>query len=667
MFKSHVEELIRVYECLFQDISYAYPTLQGEFERDLAHLKNLVRSRGIHILCVDLPAAGKHLDRCLSEGFYTCSGLPLTKRCPRTVAIPEFLRGLYLEVFDENGRLKEDCNVDAILFLRQLFGCAKKASIPCSDRAVADEVREFYQLDCSLPEPEQFWYEDNPPSEVIERTYHGYSAGAQASFASQGERSMYLKMAYGIAQWLSSHKSFETAGAQYLVSSFVRNLDHIQGLLAATLGPYRPDEWSFKHGPGAIAERTGSVNKYQFVNWSRGLESVFPIADFGFHNHAAWGRWVASGGSSIEGFNPHSRLVAVPKTLKRPRLIAAEPSEHQWCQQNLWHYFRTQVARTWIGSFVNFHDQNLNQELCLRGSKDGSMATLDLSSASDRVTCHHVGQLFRTNLNVLQALRASRTRCLSQTIVTSVPAVLRLKKFSTMGSACTFPVESLMFLTVALAAVLTQRRWPVAVKSISRLIGEVAVFGDDLIVPTESWEFVSTCLEALGFQVNSLKSFGTGMFRESCGVDAFRGIEVTPAYWRAPVTSDPESVVSKLAVRNNFYMKGFWKTAEYLTSTLPSRAIPRVSIDSGVCGLKSFLGANCTGQKTRYNSDLQREEVRMLKLRSKSSRAPITDDSAFLQFFTENPEPFSQWQSGTAQRPKHRLALAWEAVEHLGS
>jgi hypothetical protein len=70
MLNRHVEELLQVYRCLFKDIGNAYPELRDELELDLAHLAEFVDERGIDAFCIDLPAVGKHFDRCLSEGFH---------------------------------------------------------------------------------------------------------------------------------------------------------------------------------------------------------------------------------------------------------------------------------------------------------------------------------------------------------------------------------------------------------------------------------------------------------------------------------------------------------------------------------------------------------------------------------------------------------------------
>jgi hypothetical protein len=660
MLNRHVEELLQVYQCLFRDIGNAYPELRGEFELDFERLTRLATQRGISVFCIDLPAAGKHFDRCLSEGNFSISGLPFTKRCPRYVMYPQFLRGLHEKVFSESGCLKEDCDHEAVLYLRQLYYCAKKVELDCPLENILDSVKEFFETDDHLPEPEGFWSADRPTIEDIEKSYTGFC------------RSLIYSSRVGADE------------SQFRV--LLKNLDYITGVLSSTLGPYQPSDWSFRHGPGAVAERKGIVNKYEFVNWSDRLDSVFAYADFGFHNHSAWARQVAvadygsdrpdeelaiarhsPGGAMIAPTenDPCSRLIAVRKTLKVPRLIAAEPTEHQWCQQNIWHFLRTRTEKTWLGQFVRFGDQTFNQALSKRGSADGSLATLDLSEASDRVTCHFVGQMFRSNLGLLQALQSSRTRRISQDISPDVPALFYLKKFSTMGSACTFPVESFAFLSIALACTMTVRRLERSKKSIYSLIGDVAVFGDDIIVPIDVRELMVEALEVFDFKVNSAKSFWNGNFRESCGVDAFRGVDISPEFWRSPTKSDPESIASALTVSNNFYKRGYWHAAEYIASTIRRSSIATVAVGSGAFGKESFLGTNLHGLSRRVHLGLQKDQVRLLTLKSQQKRIPTGRDSMLLQYFTEAPEPYCPWTAGVAQRPKLRLCLGWVDVESL--
>lgn len=648
MSNCHVKELERVYEALLADAAYTFPTLESEFERDLKRLQRFVKHRGIRVYLEYLPAIGKHLDRCLSDGKYIQGGLPLTKRVSPWVVVPKFLRGLYLLVFDESGSLREDCSVEAVFFLRQIYFAAKKADYACSDEKVLESVQDFIDTDTQLPIPERYWDAVEPEDLAADPPYYGFS------------KSELLK---------DRLRSIEDPRRKLDVSLFLTKLDTVSGLITSTLGPYRPADWRFRHGPGAISEATGPYNKYCWTNWSKPLESEFPFADFGFHNFSSWAaRCTSSTPAQRVQSRTHrpSRLIAVPKTFAGPRLIAAEPSEHQWCQQNIWHYFCRRVHRSWLLGFVNFRDQSRNQELCLAGSRNDTLATVDLSAASDRVTCQAVGQFFRGNPKLLSSLRACRTRSVEQNLVETLPETVRLRKFSTMGSACTFPVETVLFLGIAIAAVLTVRKLKPTLENVRSLRGEVAVFGDDIVIPVDSRELFVEALEVLYFKVNSHKSFWTGKFRESCGVDAFDGVDVTPVYWHRSYNGGPESLASVVECRNNYYSKWLLNTAAYLTSTLPEDLnIPQVAMRSGVFGFKTRCRPRNVALSGRYNHGLQRAELRVRSIISKQARAQTNDDTALLQYFTEAPGPLTKWSHGVPQRPLLKTKKRWVAEEDI--
>jgi len=233
-----------------------------------------------------------------------------------------------------------------------------------------------------------------------------------------------------------------------------------------------------------------------------------------------------------------------------------------------------------------------------------------------------------------------------------------------MGNACTFPVESLIFLSIAIASVLAARRLRFTMRNIKLLIGEVAVFGDDLIVPVDSRELLIEALEVLDFKVNVAKSFWTGRFRESCGRDAFRGYDVTPAYWRTFNDGKPEALASTVDTRNNFYKKSLYPAADRLASTI-RKDIPYVHMGSGVFGLQSSVPADYSGFRTRWSRQLQRTEIFVATLIAKQERIPIENDSALLQYFTEEPDPLTMWKSGTPQRPLVKIRQRWVALSDL--
>jgi len=679
MSKCHVTELQNLWDAILTDASHAFPTLRDEFERDLARLHSVVAHRGIRVFLEDLPAIGKHFDRCLSCGLYSLSGLPLSKRYSNKVVIPKFLRGLYLEVFHDTGRLKEDCNVEAVFFVRQLTLAFKKGKLSCPQKANEQEVVEFFEVDKGLPEPEKFWSTraETRPVALGDGTFHGRKDSSAdlgsgcsltAAAPSGSETLATRRMTYEGFNKSSLYKGrVDALPAQKRkqLSVLLARLDQVSSLITATLGSYDPSVWRFRHGPGAVSEYRGPANKYCWTNWSDTLESEYPIADYGFHSYSSWAGRVHTG-RDISSRELSSRMVCVPKTYSKPRLIAAEPSANQWCQQNCWHYFCERTRGSWLNQFVRFNDQTLNQDLCIAGSRDGTLATIDLSAASDRVTCHAVGQMFRGNPRLLNCLRAFRTQIVSQDVTDKVPQEIPLRKFSTMGNACTFPVETLIFLSAALAAVITHRglrpnkrnTWKQVIES---LAGEVAVFGDDIVIPVDSRELFVEALEILDFKVNHQKSFWNGNFRESCGVDAFRGENVTPAYWRTFNDGKPESLASTVEAANNFRRKFLLTAADRLASTLPP-GIPVVNMRSGVFGLKSFAGVDLRGFKLRGNNDLQRTEVFALSLIGRQAKVPIKDDSALLQFFTEDPDPFTKWESGVPQRPELKIKFRWVAL-----
>lgn len=652
MSKSYVQELLGVVDAILDDIRYSYPALAGELDRDIKRLRRSAEQRGIYYLVETLPAVGKHLDRCLASGQYTSSGLPTTSRVSGEVRVPKLLRALYLLVFEGSGRLRDDYDVEAILFLRQILYVGKKAEMHCGLGAVKKEILDFMQTDAALPCPEEVWESSSPAPEHF-RIYRGFKRS-----------SMYVARAR------------KTAGAEMpAMLAVLEALDFVSARIASALGRYDHRDWRFRHGPGVVSTSPRYTNKYYWTAWPTRLENAFPLADCGFHSYASWADGVKWWDESSEELA--SRLIDVPKTFLKPRLIAAEPGPYQWCQQNIWHYFRSRCEGSWISNFVRFNDQSRNQELCKRGSVTGDLVTLDLSSASDRVTCHAVGQMFRTDPGLLLALHATRTR-LCQLPTSSgfygedeEPVDILLRKFATMGNACTFPVETLIFLCISIAGCLVSRNLPLRMESILGLSEEVTVFGDDIVVPTDCWELVAKTLEVLHFKVNANKSFterpsnGRPTFRESCGVDAFGGVDVTPTYWRSLCTNTPESIASTVEVSNNFQKKFMSKAARRVASTI-RMALPHVPMDSGTFGLKAFVPSRFSG-KQRYNEALQRLESLAPTLITKVKKTPSEDDTALLQFFTERPSPLNMWKSGTAQRPELKIRLQWVPSREFGN
>lgn len=678
MSKCYVVELVNVYLHIMKDVLYAYPSLKPELSKDWQRLTRLVTQRGLHFFTVDLPAMGKHLDRCVTMGLYKVSGLPGASRVSGTVPIPKLFRGLYLQIFTKDGRLKETIDDEAYFFLRQLLFGAKKVSLDCSEEATRREVESFISTDGSLPDPGPFWLKD-----LVEE----HDIPTRGFAADGGHREGRTTTLQGVSTEDPQAASKPEKASKENLNLWAM-LDTVSSLVALTLGHFDPDKSEFRHGPGAASDLRVGENRYRFDSWPDRLDHVFPWADCCFSNYWSWADHLIldqnRGGVSRPGDQfkhdcdvgdplvPMSKLCAVKKTMEKPRLIAAEPHYHMWCQQNVRHFMYSQTEESWIGQFIKFDDQTQNQELCVRGSIDGLIVTLDLSDASNRISCRHVEKFFRANVGLLLALRASRTRYVEERYTSQEGSVVDLRMYATMGNATTFPVQSLIFLGCALTACLVDRGvkpreiWDSPDK-IQSLVGQVSVFGDDIVLPKEHAGTLIKLLELLEFKVNINKSFMEGNFRESCGVDCFRGENISPVYYHGPYEGTPASYASTIEVSNNFYRRFLVNTSEYLRSTIERFRIPLVPYGSGYLGWESFVSPSESQYtfKCRWNRDLQRKEYWIPCIIAQNPRAPIEDDSALLQFFTEHPDPSIQWEGGVAGRSVQKIKHRWVPVSDL--
>lgn len=295
-----------------------------------------------------------------------------------------------------------------------------------------------------------------------------------------------------------------------------------------------------RHGPGAVATGEKLEEKWVFTRKYSRIHQYYPYYDY----------FIVGGGRELldrlgwyKSLEPHesgvAKVVLVPKDSRGPRLISAEPLEYQWIQQGLGRKlssFLEAVSPLTRGQ-INFTNQEINRQLALSSSTTGEFVTLDLKDASDRVSLELVRRVFKGTPRLLQALEATRSNA------TLLPSgeVIELKKFAPMGSSLCFPVEAYIFWVLVVAAAVYEARLPL------RKAGKLAfVYGDDIIVPADWSERSMQVLESAGLVVNRDKSCISGNFRESCGMDAFKGVQVTPIRLKTQF-SDRESDGTVLA------------------------------------------------------------------------------------------------------------------------
>jgi hypothetical protein len=326
-----------------------------------------------------------------------------------------------------------------------------------------------------------------------------------------------------------------------------------------------------KHGPGRTADYLTGNQKWTLPRWHERLEYLFPYLEMALPNARHWQK-IDQVDFLGPGDEPPVRVKVIPKTQTTPRLIAIEPTCMQFVQQAISIPMRELLeSDETFGSFVGFTEQWPNQAMAQIGSEDGSLATLDLSEASDRVANWLVEDLFQDFPHFLEGIQA----CRSTTAQLPSGEVIPLLKFASMGSALTFPIEAVVFATIALTACLKADGLPQTAKGLRKalesLVERVRVYGDDIIIPTDKAETVIEYLEMFGFKVNRRKSFWTGEFRESCGKEYWNGLDVSIVRFRKALPAsrrDADEIVSTVATRNLLAKAGLVKTAAVLDSVL---------------------------------------------------------------------------------------------------
>lgn len=377
----------------------------------------------------------------------------------------------------------------------------------------------------------------------------------------------------------------------------------------------------FGFGPGAVVEGYAQHEKYVkfkmpplVVSRNLGLRDIFTpspgvsdpdniilVENFTDKEREVWK-------ASLDGGGVTSVRI-VPKNYGKGRVISIMPSELMYVQQGYKNSIYEHVeAHPDTKGYVNFSDQTINQRLALTGVRD-NWATLDMKNASDSVGNEHVTWLFPDHVaNVLQSLRPSRMVAKKKdgTIVTKE----NINMYAPMGSALCFPTEALVFWAVARAAVLLA-----GAKGRS---SEVYVYGDDIIVNSDYAEIVISALSECGFITNTEKSFTTGLFRESCGLYAFNGVECTIPFRlkkRLPIAGlrtkeRYECVVAWVEYANLAEAAGFPKTAASIRKALKS-AFPKSNSFPTTCDpdetKEGYLAFLCYDKPQKVRDLLKRE------------------------------------------------------------
>jgi hypothetical protein len=446
---------------------------------------------------------------------------------------------------------------------------------------------------------------------------------------------------------LPYHESFEKlskvidADPNYLWSHrgsrFFRIIRSARIRLAKVFQHFDVTDIKPRHGPGAVSTKERLWGKYTWSSVSPRIIETYPLDAYFY---ASLGH-VCDAYEEIQNLilrEQSARVILVPKDSRGPRLISCEPLCFQWIQQGLGRAMMRHVERHKDTKCrVNFTNQQPNQIGALYGSLTGEYATLDLSEASDRITVGLVHLLFPEPL--LRALMNCRR------LSTELPSGqhLSLNKFAPMGSALCFPVLALTvwaLLNAGAPDADTRER--------------ILVYGDDVIVPTAQAADAIHILESFGLKINRDKSCTSGFFRESCGVDAYKGTDVTPVRFRTVWTNhlSPSVFESWIAYANSLYRRQYFNTYYTIVDRLVHvyGRIPEQSMGLPVPSLVE-VPEDYRPNKWRTNTRLQKREWRVTDVKSRPISKEIDGWKMLLRTFAETGSGSSPcWSNDNPRR-----------------
>lgn len=359
-----------------------------------------------------------------------------------------------------------------------------------------------------------------------------------------------------------------------------------------------------KHGPGSVFPGSLPCDKSKFVTIYEGIQELYPFDSYFCGLPSFWADhiWHEKNGQLREESQITAKLVAVPKDSRGPRLICVHPKESIWIQQGQRMLIEDAISTNVLTrGKINFSDQNVNGSLALESSRSRENVTLDLKEASDRISKDLVDYLFGWSAKYLNCSRASHVRLLDGRVVL-------LRKFAPMGNALCFPVQSLVFWALVRAGI--QCRY-------GKVCNDVYVFGDDIIYPANYHEGAQNALVRAGLVPNASKTFRMGFFRESCGVDAYYGTNVTPLRMRSSNVITVSDAVATCDLAKRLRIAGYEGTASCLYVEV-SKKFGVLSLNNNIHSQGIFeyvdydFGKLLRYGDLRFNRSLHRWEARNL-------------------------------------------------------
>lgn len=285
-----------------------------------------------------------------------------------------------------------------------------------------------------------------------------------------------------------------------------------------------------------------------------------------------------------------NRGVTVPKTWDKTRLVFAEPNSAINLQQCLRNWIEQRMVCT--SRRVTFDDQTAQH----RSLRKPDRSSIDLSDASDHVDRLVIWRFLRAYPRLRSALFWSRS---AKTCLKGESVDLRC--YGTMGNATTFTVMSLLLACLTREAEVHYRGYTGKRPRIS------TVFGDDIVCDDVIAGIVLSLLRDIGLCVNRRKTYIARAFKETCGLDLFRGEDVTPLYVRHVHVTDTASRLRLLDYSNRAHKAGYWNLAATFASLIGKTLSVNVDTGSLFSYSNGYVESGC-----RWDKGLQKCISRIL-------------------------------------------------------
>lgn len=346
-----------------------------DVRNDIETFCRRLSNEGLPFVTKKLAALGKSFDASLGTGIFTWDTKSFQKD-PVSKVVPEFLRSLYLRVFDEDGHLRARPCYRAVRFIRTFCFLFYKWELD-TEWDEEEIMRQFEETDDNVVTG--FLLNEN----LQNRVKHSFNS----VFSDFDPENLIGSHGPGVSSNVSRNEKFSFFPPHSaVIEKFGRRF--------------------FNH-----SEETHVVNMLLFVHSLLGVDPT-------------------------TAYTPTAKMLLVPKDSRGPRVISCEPVEHMFAQQSIKDYMvRTLESHPKTAGLVNFTDQTVNRSLVERHSIDREYSTLDLKDASDMVPNSVIMDVLSKELGAY--VKACRSEW---TLSPKGDRVRKLNKFAPMGSALCFPV-----------------------------------------------------------------------------------------------------------------------------------------------------------------------------------------------------------------------------------